>query len=79
MSSLAVAIPPRPLDRLLAEEREKAAEVAAGLSGASPTGATTPGGGNRPGGAPPTDALRKMKKMPLSSSVAAVVEVPPGR
>ena len=77
-AALAVAIP-RPLDRLLAEEREKAAEVAAGLYGASPTGATTPGGGSRPGGAPPTDALRKMKKMPLSSSVAAVVEVPPGR
>jgi hypothetical protein len=77
MSTLAIAIP-RPLDRLLAEERDKAAEVAAGLYGASPTGATTPGG-SRPGGAPPTDALRKMKKMPLSSSVAAVVEVPPGR
>lgn len=78
MTSLAVAIP-RPLDRLLAEEREKAAEVAAGIYGASPTGATTPGGGARPGGAPQTDALRRMKKMPLSSSVAAVVEVPPGR
>ena len=77
MSTLAIAIP-RPLDRLLAEERDKAAEVAVGLYGASPTGETTPGG-SRPGGAPPTDALRKMKKMPLSSSVAAVVEVPPGR
>lgn len=78
MSTLVVAVP-RPLDRLLAEERERASEIEAGLYGASPTGATSPGGRSRPGGAPPTDALRKMKKMPLSSSVAAVVEVPPGR
>lgn len=78
MSTLVVAVP-RPLERLLAEERERASEIEAGLCGASPTGATSPGGRSRPGGAPPTDALRKMKKMPLSSSVAAVVEVPPGR